>query len=182
MGHVVTFKNSTSIKVLDSIAIDVEARWAGRVKSQSRIRIPIASGGKVTVDLSSINGVYPEEIWDGMLHEKNGDWMCAQGQWHKKGYTCAHEPPKKPHVEPGQTILERIDKPPTGKVSDRNWDVMRRNIQGLKTGGYGIEGLSNEAKIRIEALRQKAKARQMEFQPMVHRSRKIVQAINAGDQ
>jgi hypothetical protein len=186
--YVITFKNSTSIKVNDPIAQDVDARWGKRVATKDTIIIPVAgTGQKVTVSLTSINGIYPEEIWDSMLHERNGDWLCAQGQWHKKGYSCAHEPPKVPYAEKGQTILDRIDKPPSGKLSDRHWDVMRRNMAIMKqTGHYGSEGLSEDDINRRAALRAKVESQRMKFKPLSSEYRRIqkrvLEAANPGDE
>ena len=148
---IISLFSGSTLEVSDDTAAKLDlAITRSNPPPPKNIRIPILSGDTVVVAASTINGIYPKEVWETMEHEKIGDKKCYMGFWHKKGEICNHEKITVPGAQAKRVNVN------TSKISPEKLELAKRNLEQLtRTGRIGTEGLSPEAVQRIEERRQK---------------------------
>lgn len=108
------------------------------------------------VKVSEINGIWEDATWEEMQHESRGDTKCLYGYWHPKGEGCAHRSVSVKQNIPGVTIDEQIEQPRPDLDKNEDWQILKRNQEELKrTGIRSTEGVSDGAKLKIEAMKAK---------------------------
>jgi hypothetical protein len=150
---VVSFKDSRTIRVSDVAGPIIAEKIANPLEQTKSINITDVEGNKGTTRVSALNGSYPETMWEGMMHEKNGEWICnPAGRWHKRGERCECSRPEGGHVQDQPGLR--------GSIPQEKWDQARRNIETLKrTGKMGSEGIGAEAAAKIDAELAERRAR-----------------------
>lgn len=97
---IITFRNNTIIEVSDETAVKLDRLWGGKAPDRV-VKVDNIKGLECTIVLSTISGIYPNELWDEMQHEKVGDVLCKWGTWHPKGERCMHTDPLRDPIDFG---------------------------------------------------------------------------------
>lgn len=124
---VITLVGNRQLKISESAAVLLDQAMAQKVKPEY-----ITIGG-VKIKTSTITGLYPEAAWEQMEHDRKEDWKCDQGQWHARGTSCGHRPPRE--------RVNGFEVPYVSKkteASDKWLEIIGINLEILKkTGRYG---------------------------------------------
>ena len=132
---IISLFNGSKLEVSDKMAEVIDQAITSE-DAPKNIKIKLRNGDKATVVISTINGIWSDEQWDRMEHEKVGDWFCSSGHWHRKTETFCNNQPREKFPEPSPILRQPVDPSDT---SDRSrWlRLLKINAESGKAGKYG---------------------------------------------
>jgi hypothetical protein len=135
---IISLFSGATLKVSDDIAVKIDHALASEAAPKS-IKIPLLNGDTATVVTSTINGLWSEDQWGIMEHEKVGDWRCSSEHWHRKHETFCNAHVKKDKVEAAPWIRAKSKPASEDKTRNDKWvRMIQINMEHANiTGKHG---------------------------------------------
>jgi hypothetical protein len=146
---IVSLFSGQVIRVTDAVGKYIDETISG-IEVPHILKVPASNGITSTVKVSTINGIWADEQWEAMEHEKAGDRLCSQLFWHKRNEACGHQEKTPEDYDLSWMRDVPIVEPSTTKEA---WmRLVQLNSQELKnTGRYGsLRDLQDLAQFEVD--------------------------------